>query len=201
MSRIKISYIVSTFNNPDRIPCLLWSLKAQTDQDFEVIITDNSDAEHRSAVAAACSSVRFKNYMYLATARETCFHSAEIGVQFASGEFVCFPSDDGYIVPTFGETMYRTAIETPADLVMCSLLYDPRCGHGRYTACPQKPERFWFDKTGFILRRDKFQPFPEKRVYEARSAPIVCTDGLLAEKLVAEGVSWVSIPDILVVHN
>lgn len=38
----RLSYIVSVCNATLYLPCLLWSLRAQTHKDFEVIVTDNS---------------------------------------------------------------------------------------------------------------------------------------------------------------
>lgn len=141
-------------------------------------------------------------WRYEATRMPTCFHSAEYGVSIAEGEFVCFPSDDSYYVPVFGERMLQEADKLRMDLVMCDMLYDPRCGHGRYCCVDQHPRRGWFDKTGFILRRSQFIPFPNKITHAPRIEPILeCADGLFAEELVARGVRWAEIRDVLVVHN
>ena len=204
---MRISYIVSAYNNPNYLPCLLHSLKVQTDQSFEVIVTDNSDDPlQQQLIEHEVNNFRFLfgRPWYVRTIGPTCFHSAEEGARFTLGEFLCFPSDDSYYVPTFGETMYKAAIETPADLVLCDMLYDPRSGQGRYAAVEQHPRRNWFDKTGFILRRSLFEGFPNKvDGYDANrtGAVVDCADGMLAESLVARGVSYKELRDVLVVHN
>lgn len=196
---MKISYIVSVFNSAERLPCLLWSLRAQTEKDFEVIVADNStDDEIAEKNWEATRSIIAGDYLRMSY--NECYSSAERAAKIAVGDFLCFPSDDSYYVPTFGETMLHHAMD--ADLIMCSILYDPRCGHGRYTCCPQKPERAWFDKTGFILRRSKFPGFENKVDHGNRYGIVMdCADGLLAERLVRGDVMWKSIPDVLVVHN
>lgn len=197
-----ISYIVSVYETERFLPCVLHSLRVQTDDKFEVIVTDNTkDLEMCGRIRSVVRGFdqRFK---YVSTKMETCYHSAERGVELATGEYVCFPSDDSYYVPAFGETMYRQGINSAADLVICGILYDPRCGHGRYTCCPQKPERTWFDKTGFIVRRDKFIEFPNKVPTPHRTLPVTdSADGLWAEQLVAAGTRYCIMPDVLVVHN
>jgi glycosyltransferase involved in cell wall biosynthesis len=70
-----ISYIVSAYGEraAEVLPCLLWSLKAQTHRDFEVIVTDNSNdtpstsSKNRAIVAA----LKDKRFRYFNTARKT----------------------------------------------------------------------------------------------------------------------------------
>ena len=195
----RISYIVSTHNTLDRLPCCLRSLRAQTDQDFEVIIADNSEGRIEQLLIHEIALSIFPKCRYFATQEPECFHSANKVAPLAHGEFLAFPSDDSYYMPVFGEAMYAAAMYTPADFVMCHMVYDDRCGHGRYTAIPQKPERFWCDKTGFIIRKDKFPGFPNVKLSGSREA--MSADGEMAELLVAQGVNWKVIPDVLVVHS
>jgi hypothetical protein len=103
----------------------------------------------------------------------------------------------------FGEVMYRAAGEANVDFVICDILYDPRRGFPGYGVSEQHPRRGWFDKTGFILRRDKFTLFPDKALhYGFREGPVAdCPDGLLAESLVAAGVRFIELRNVLVVHN
>ena len=196
---VEISYIVSAYQRTIFLPCCLWSLRAQTNQNLEVILTDNSSSPQIEKIAKDI----FPDCLYLKTKGPTCFHSAEEGVTYARGEYICLPSDDSYYVPTFGADMLEAARVHASDFIMCDLVYDPRRGHPGYGISPQRPERCWFDKTGFILRRDKFQPFPNKVAdYRPRTIPNSdCADGLFAEKLVADGVKHFELRSCLVVHN
>src|SRR5208337_2687043 len=45
-----VSYIVSAYDRPDHLGCVLYSIKAQTDQSFEVIVTDNGGDERNRRV-------------------------------------------------------------------------------------------------------------------------------------------------------
>jgi len=194
---MRISYIVSAFNSSRFLPCLLGSLAVQTDQDFEVLVTDNTvDEDKALAIRRVCRISDVKHIRYVNTRQTTCYHSAETGVGLVQGEFVCFPSDDNYYMPTFGEAMYRTASANGADLVLCEMIFDGRRG-GRYSVMDTKAAFGHVDKGGFILRRDKFQPFPGKP-----DTDIPCgADGMLIDQLVASGISHIKLPDILVVHN
>jgi GT2 family glycosyltransferase len=190
-----ISFIVSTYNRPEMLWCCLASLRAQTHKNIEIIVTDNATdigvkATHRSA----CSLF---DAQYIAANVLTCYHSAEMGVASASGTFLCFPSDDSYYVPTFAAEMLKVATERQASLVYCEMVYNPRWPMDTYRLLGAKPQLNHIDKTGFILRRDKFLGFPNK----PESSMACACDGYLIDELVGQGVSHAKHERILAVHN
>lgn len=191
---IQLSYIVSTYNDVTRLPCLLHSLMVQTNAQFEIIVTDNSDdAVAALEIAAICRDVSHK-IRYYHCKLASCYDSADFGAQLARGEFVCFPSDDSYYMPTFGELMLAGGYH--ADLVYCDIVYDARNGHGRYAVTDAQPCTGWIDKTQFIVRKSVFPGF---LVNQTEAAPV--SDGKLIEELVRRGVSHKKITDVLGVHN
>lgn len=196
---MKLSYIVSTYHRPDALRCILSSLMLQTHTDFEVIVVDNSIdsyviSDNAAHVAAICQG---KDYLHLATRKATCYHSSDIGAQVATGDYVCFPSDDSYYCPKFGEKMMAAAESQALDLVYCDIVYDDRCGFGRYMQTDTQPVCFAIDKMAFILRRQLFTSFPGK---PDSDIPAPC-DGLLIDALIASGVRHAKVSECLGVHN
>jgi len=121
-----------------------------------------------------------------------------MGAKIAQGEFLCLPSDDSYYVPKFAEKMLNAAAQNSWDWVYCDIVYDERCGHGRYTQVETLPRLGWIDKMSFILRRNKFPGFPNKPDRDEPS----CCDGHLAEELVVNPyVRHGKVMDCLGVHN
>jgi glycosyltransferase involved in cell wall biosynthesis len=194
---MKISYIVSVCGRSDLLIGMLASLAAQTDPDFEVIVTDNSvDDLIARRILAVCSTSNVPKIRYIRCLKPTCYHSAEQGLLAAKGDFVCFPSDDGYYMPKFGERMWQAAVGQGADLVLCNMVYDERMA-GHYAVIDTNFTNGFVDKTGFLLRREKFVEFPGK---PETDTPAAC-DGLLIEQLLASDISHAKIVDVLVVHS
>ena len=101
----KCSFIVSAYNRPDHLACCLASLRLQSERPIEVIVTDNSldsgiQGDHVRVGGGFPT-------MYIPTGFESrdCYESANIGAKHATGEYLCFPSDDSYYPPRFLELM------------------------------------------------------------------------------------------------
>jgi glycosyltransferase involved in cell wall biosynthesis len=192
---ISISYIVSTYHRPDLLPCVLHSLKVQTSSDFEVLVTDNStDLKMIRKNRLAVDILDDDRFQYCNVKFSDCYTSAEWGVRNAKGEFLCFPSDDSYYVPHFGELMLKAARKDNLELVYCNMIYDPRY-FGHYWVLDVEARHTRIDKTGFLLKRDRFINFPGK-INSACDA-----DGYLIDELVRRGIKHGKIVDIMVVHN
>lgn len=192
----KISFIVSSYQRPKQLLCCLASLSVQTCQDFELIVTDNSFSDTAAYMAEQITKM-FRG-RYTRTNKPSCYHSAEVGAQeLATGEYLCFPSDDSYYVPTFVEQMLKQSLDSFYDFVYCDVLYDPRCGNGKYSVMDTKMKTNHIDKTCFLIRKDVFNSLG----FFAKTESGPCTaDGALAE-MVAEKFSHRKMEEVLVVHN
>lgn len=189
-----ISFIVSAYDRPEMLLCCLASLACQTHQAIEVLVTDNShDSVTQALHREHCNQL---GATYIHTGLPGCYHSAEVGAQSARGTFLCFPSDDGYMVPTFAEVMLKDAREHNLDLLICGAVYGPRWSSERYHLMETAARLNFVDKTNFILRRSLFPGFPDKGSGESCAA-----DGLLIDRLVNQGVRHACIADVMVVHN
>jgi glycosyltransferase involved in cell wall biosynthesis len=180
-----ISYIVTTFDRPDHLACCLYSLKAQTDQSFEILVTDNSE---KGIMKKVVDEIKDDRIRYFNPKKQECYESSNHTAQFAEGEFLCFPSEDSYYVPLFAELMYHPEY----DLVYCDMLYDRRL-LGKYTILHVSPVVNRIDKTGFIVKRDKFSGF--------LLHDLVRADGIFVQSLVKSGAKHTKINEALIVHN
>jgi hypothetical protein len=162
-------------------------LQVQTENDFQVLVADNSPLSMMWPVVAGLNDDRFV-HCYTGN-KGNCYESANLLATVAKGDYLCFPSDDNYYVPQFLELM----LAQDADLIYCDMVYDPR-GGTEYRVVPVEPALNVIDKGGFLIRREQFQPFPweESPVY---------ADGMLVEQLVATGLSHAKAPGVLWVHN
>lgn len=195
---MKCSFIVSAFDKPDQLCSLLYALKVQTEQDFEVIVCDNSPNRCNLAPVAKmgnCGAPQFR-YVHTGPTCCNCYQSANLAAaEDAHGDYLCFPSCDGWYTPTFLADMLRPGV----DLTYCDMLYDPRGDTQtpqRYRVIDVMPKLGCIDKGGFLIRRDKFQPFPWKE-----PSGEVFADGMLIERLIASGVTHAKVPGVLFAHN
>jgi hypothetical protein len=191
---MSISFIVSAYDRPAHLRCCLASLSLQSGRN-QILVADNSlepciNDAHREAIQEFYPAVWFGTGVMGA---KTCYQSANLLAQKAAGEWLCFPSDDSYYVPTFATTMLRATEKHQWNLIYCDLLYDPRMfREGKYNILPAAPVLNQIDKTNFMIRREKFTGFPD-------GSPTA--DGLLIESLVKSGIRHGKAPGVLVVHN
>jgi glycosyltransferase involved in cell wall biosynthesis len=188
MSEPRVTLIVSTFHSPDKLTCLLYSLKVQTFADFEVLVADNStEPEMLGRDQAIVAGMRDARFRHCATGPSDCYYAADKLAKEARGDYLAFPSDDNYYVPGFLEVMLRQR----ADLIYCDMIYDPRYT-GTWAQVDVHPTAGHIDKGGFLLRKSQFTRFPADRTW---------ADGLLVEELMGRGVSHAKAPGVLWVHN
>jgi glycosyltransferase involved in cell wall biosynthesis len=190
---MKCSFIVSAWNRPASLACVLRSLVIQTETDFEVLVTDNAlteaDATGNVQAVAQLQDARFR---YERTDMADCYVSANHGAAVARGEYLCFPSDDDYYTPRFLELMLKG--NERADLIYCNCIYNGNGCH--YAPMEVEPVCGRIDKGGFLVRRSKFPEFTDGTPGTIRAA-----DGWMIERLVRSGIQHHKVPGYLWIHN
>lgn len=197
-----ISYIVSAYNRPALLPGCLHSLAVQTHRNFEVIVTDNASDNrisemHKKMVA----SMQDSRFSYKRTAGlidvSTCYHSAEWAIRNkASGIWYCFPCDDSYYAPEFGQRMLGAAYRNQWDFVVCKqVVVGPEASGG-------SGYRVWdmaigkTIKTSFMVKASVFPGFTLPVVESAAGC-----DYQFGFDLVKSGVRWGHVDEVMIVHN
>ncbi len=201
--RVEISFIVSLFNRPELLACCLWSLKAQSFSDFEVIVTDNTvDNKVAARQKALIASLRDRRFFYVRTAGKIkvsdCYWSSEYGVKRAKGKWLCFPCEDCYYPPEWAQRMLAAAAAGNWDLVLCenSVTGPETCGMDRYIALRLGSELFPGYKPSFLVKAEKFPGWLNKPTVPACSG----VDRTTLHALV-KTVRWGAVRDLFYVHN
>jgi glycosyltransferase involved in cell wall biosynthesis len=200
---VKISFIVSAFNRPESLKLCLQSLILQTETDWEAIVMDNAaDTDYWMKHYYLCRHID-KRIIYIRTpivARKNCYFAADFAVRhLPRGEWLCFPSDDSYYVPTFAAKMLQKAAKDDLQFVYCDFVWGRKFnGEVSHTWCESAPAQCRIDKTTFLIRHECMISWPQDPEHYYDSYP---SDGLLAEEMVRRGVRTGRVEETLVVHN
>ena len=197
---VKLSFIVSAYDRPVCLRCVLASLQVQTEAAIEIYVADNSPDVHMNLTnLEILSHLNDNRFKYTNPRERTCYEATKILAPLCRGEWLCFPHDDGYYVPGFVERMLRCAAANPsADFVYCDMIYDPRLsgGQDQWTVFTTSARAGFIDKGGFIIRKSLFltvdwPPAPND----------VARDGLFVDELVRRGVVTAKAGGVMWVHN
>lgn len=209
ISEVDVTYIVSAYNRPVMLPVVLWSIKGQSQRNFECFVTDNStDPKMRLLHQQAVTDLRDKRFIYVHTAPKIkvsdCYHAAEyVMAHFPMGRWLCFPCDDTYLMPDYARRLLTIGTQEEAGFVYCKyVVVGPDAG-GAAMIGTQQDYRIWEQrpyrtcKTCFMVRRDVFNKFEGKM----DTPGYFNADYWVSGQMVQRGIKIASVPDILVVHN
>lgn len=203
--RSDLSYIVSALSWVEQLPACLYSLKAQSHRDFEVIVTDNSTdpsaITFQLNLIAGMKDARFK-YLHTAPLIQVSdpYWSSEEGVKKATGNWLCFPCDDCYYPPQWAQRMLTCAYRNSLDLVLCGRSENgpETCGSDRYMQLELGTPAFPGYKPSFLVRREKFHGWINKPSIEACSG----VDRTTLQYMVRDpAIRWGVARDVYYVHN
>lgn len=118
MEHIKVSIIVPVYNVEKYIERTLVSLVNQTLKEIEIIVindgsTDNSDSIIKK-IAGTDERIR-----YISRENRGVGPTRNEGVSLARGEYIGFCDSDDTVDEKMYEKMYKTAIKTESDIVVC----------------------------------------------------------------------------------
>lgn len=114
----KVSIIVPAFNAAATIKQCLDSLLRQNYKNFEVIIVNDGSTDGTSSVLAEYKKV--PSVIVLDTENHGVSYARNLGLRFATGNWVVFVDADDYVNEQFIETMLTIAISKKADVVCCN---------------------------------------------------------------------------------
>ncbi len=188
-----ISFLVTAHSKPAALKITLSSLILQKSIKAEVIVSNNAKGKMADEISNVCAVYGIS---CIINSSHDCYSACEHIAKYATGKYICFPSEEDYYTPVFGKKLLDHARRYKLELVYCDSLYDSRY-IGSYEVMRVQPIIGHIDKGGFLLRRNLFNGFPG---VPDDDVPALC-DGLLIEKLRTEGISFGKIPEVLWVHN
>lgn len=123
IKKAEISVIVAVFNAQNTLERLTDSLKAQTMQDFEVLLIDDGSTDASGAICdgIAQSDGRFRVFH---KPNEGIGATRQFGIEHASGDYTIHADADDWVEPDYLELLYNEAVSSGADMVICDVLME-----------------------------------------------------------------------------
>lgn len=164
---LKISIVLPTFRRPELLPRTLDSLRAQSYGHWEAIVVDNAGDVDPSDAAFVDPRIRLVHHAEQTSAS----YARNRGLDYVTGDLVCFFDDDDEMLPGYLETFARTFLDHPrAKMVRCGLILadgrtvychaTPQCCLRREFATPSWGRDRLHDQIYFrrIVRRNHWSP-------------------------------------------
>lgn len=138
---ISVSVTVPVYNTSKYLRKCLDSLAAQTLHCIEFILVDDGSTDNSGAI---CDEYAAKDHRFrvihqvnggLAVARQT-------GLDAAIGKYIIPCDSDDWVEPDMYEKLYRKAVETDADMVICGYIAE-------YDNGKREPHQKWFKHLDF----------------------------------------------------
>lgn len=112
------SIVVCTRNRPDIIKYCVLSFKNQSFQDFEVILSDNSDPEIQKLNYAFIQELCFKQIRYIRPERILNMHeNYNFGLQHAQGQYIGVLTDKNFFIKHALRDLYFILCENKVDII------------------------------------------------------------------------------------
>lgn len=116
MNKEKISIILPTYNSDDVLENAINSVKAQTYENWELLIIENGKKGQAEQIARKINDERIK---YIYQEEPNVSNARNVGLEKATGEYIAFiDSDDQYEI-NFLEKMISNMIKNKSQLVTC----------------------------------------------------------------------------------
>lgn len=122
MNELKISVIVSAYNEGKLLSRCLESILQQTYTNLEIIVIDDGSTDDTSRILDQYAE---KDSRIVAIHQKNAGLVAvrEKGISIASGEYVGFVDGDDSIIPEMYERLLKNAVKYGADISHCGMLY------------------------------------------------------------------------------
>lgn len=114
----KISVIIPVFNSEDCLEKCLDSILSQTLIDIEIILIDDGSTDYSLQIIKQYAK-KYDNVKYKTKKNEGQAIARNLGIEMATGEFICFVDSDDYIENTMFQKLYENAIKNNSDIVIC----------------------------------------------------------------------------------
>jgi teichuronic acid biosynthesis glycosyltransferase TuaG len=111
------SVVIPTYNCAGLLERALASVFKQTDQDFEIIVVDNSSTDHTSEVLGDIDDPRL--FVFKVNNRGVIAYSRNIGIRESRGKWIAFLDSDDVWLPEKLESVHSVILENPDSVLIC----------------------------------------------------------------------------------
>lgn len=118
-TRVSLSIIVPCYKVEKYLPKCLDSLMTQTLQDIEAICINDGSPDRCIDILREYESCYPGKVVVIDKPNEGVWKGRWDGIAIARGEYIGFLDSDDYVKPDFAESLYTTAKNTGADVVVC----------------------------------------------------------------------------------
>ena len=154
----KISIIVPVYNGVNKIRRCVDSIINQTYPSIEIVLVDDGSKDGSAQICDEYEG-EYKNVKVIHKSNGGVSSARNVGLKYATGEYIGFLDSDDYIA----SNMYQTMIEEidGFDLVMCGYYQDEKKHIGvTYNQCVSKE-----DAIRNIIGRGQFKGFPWNKLF------------------------------------
>ena len=145
-----LSVIVPVYNSAPYLTRLFDSLKAQTWQDYELIVVNDGSTDTSEQIILEYSHFFGDRMVYCIQKNMGVAAARNTGLECASGQYISFIDSDDYVQPTFFERMLHEIYDS--DIITCGVTV---VQNG--TICEHDTVSQNFTESGFDLARDSLQ--------------------------------------------
>jgi glycosyltransferase involved in cell wall biosynthesis len=188
--RPKVSIVVATYQQTDELACLLYSFKAQTYDNWEIILVhDGPDPEAR-AVVARVGDARIRLIETPERKGQYGHPWRKLGIDGCTGDYIGLSNADNYYMPVYFEWMLSALVTQNAEFAFCNMVHS-YLHWGPFTT---RPEKGGLDLGAWIAKASLVQATPWWDMG-------FMGDGTFIEDLLRKARGVVHVPGCLFVHN
>lgn len=123
------SYLNEEARRADALACFLYSVRAQTYPNWEVVVVHDGPVKTdygRKVWEQFSDDPRFRMIETPVRKGDHGHHWRQLGIESTTGDFVAMGNDDNYVAPTFVEAMLSALTVDGADFTFCDMLHSHR---------------------------------------------------------------------------
>lgn len=114
----KVSVIIPVYNAEKYILRCLNSVATQTYDNLEILVIDDGSTD-KSGILCDQMARNYNSINVIHSENFGVSHARNLGLDIATGKYVCFVDSDDWVEPDFVRVMVKGIQDTQADLVMC----------------------------------------------------------------------------------
>jgi glycosyltransferase involved in cell wall biosynthesis len=119
-----VSIIVPVYNTERYIEKCLESLVNQTLKDIQIVIVNDGSTDGSSQIIDKFLQRHHEKIVYIEKKNGGLSEARNVGMQYATSDYIGFVDSDDYVELTMYEKMYNKAKEDCADLVECDFYWE-----------------------------------------------------------------------------